>query len=44
MCVIVVQSFLYKNLFLLLLFKNIEAEFDKNFKNVLRTFLRLRVD
>ena len=32
--------FLYKNLF----YKNVEAEIDPNFKNVLRTFLRLRVD
>ena len=24
--------------------KNVEAEFNQNFKNVLRTFLRLRVD
>ena len=32
--------FFYKNLF----YKNVEAEIDPNFKNVLRTFLRLRVD
>ena len=32
--------FFYKNLF----YKNVEAETDPNFKNVLRTFLRLRVD
>ena len=32
--------FLYKNLF----YKNVESEIDPNFKNVLRTFLRLRVD
>ena len=25
-------------------YKNIEAEINQNFKNVLRTFLRLRVD
>ena len=31
---------IYKNLF----YKNVEAEIDPNFKNVLRTFLRLRVD
>ena len=32
--------FFYKNLF----YKNVEAEIDPNFKNVLRTFLMLRVD
>ena len=32
--------FFYKNLF----YKNIDAEINQNFKNVLRTFLRLRVD
>ena len=32
--------FFYKNLF----YKNVEAEVSQNFKNVLRTFLRLRVD
>ena len=32
--------FFYKNLF----YKNVEAEINQNFKNVLRTFLRLRVD
>ena len=32
--------FFYKNLF----YKNVEAEIDPNFKNILRTFLRLRVD
>ena len=32
--------FFYKNLF----YKNVEAEIDPNLKNVLRTFLRLRVD
>ena len=32
--------FFYKNLF----YKNVEAEVNQNFKNVLRTFLRLRVD
>ena len=32
--------FFYKNLF----YKNVEAEIDPNFKNVLKTFLRLRVD
>ena len=35
-----IHSFFYKNLF----YKNVEAEIDPNFKNVLRTFLRLRVD
>ena len=30
----------YKNLF----HKNIEAEINQNFKSILRTFLRLRVD
>ena len=30
----------YKNLF----YKNVEAEINQNFKNVLKTFLRLRVD
>ena len=34
------RFFFYKNLF----YKNVEAEIDPNFKNVLRTFLRLRVD
>ena len=32
--------FFYKNLF----YKNVEAEINQNFKNVLRTCLRLRVD
>ena len=32
--------FFYKNLF----YKNFEAEINQNFKNVLRIFLRLRVD
>jgi len=32
--------FLYKNLF----YKNVEAEMNQNFKNVLTTFLKLRVD
>ena len=32
--------FFYKNLFC----KNVEAEINQNFKNILRTFLRLRVD
>ena len=32
--------FFYKNHF----YKNVEAEVNQNFKNVLRTFLRLRVD
>ena len=36
----VIHSFFYKNLF----YENVEAEIDPNFKNVLRTFLRLRVD
>ena len=30
----------YKNL----IYKNVEAEINQNFKNILRTFLRLRVD
>ena len=34
------QVFFYKNLF----YKNVEAEISQNFKKVLRTFLRLRVD
>ena len=33
--------FLYKNLFF---YQNVEAEINQNFKNVLRTFLRLEVD
>ena len=32
--------FIYKNL----IYKNVEAEINQNFKNILRTFLRLRVD
>ena len=32
--------FFYKNLF----YKNVEAEINQNFKNVLKTFLRQRVD
>ena len=40
MAVAIHSFFFYKNLF----YKNVEAEIDPNFKNVLRTFLRLRVD
>ena len=38
--ILVTLFFFNKNLF----YKNVEAEIDPNFKNVLRTFLRLRVD
>ena len=37
---LITLCFFYKNL----IYKNVEAEIDPNFKNVLRTFLRLRVD
>ena len=32
--------FFYKNVF----YKNVQAKINQNFKNILRTFLKLRVD